>query len=178
MAAPGGPGAPPLVLDFATSGVAEGKLRVARAKGLMVAPGLLRDAEGRETQDPADFYVGGALETFGLHKGSGMSMMIELLARGLGGVDPTLPGDHGHNGTLVIALNIPAFAPAAEFSGAAERLAAQVAATPPLAGVDRVLMPGEPERLTRAARLAQGIPIPDQTWDELVELGAMLNVEC
>jgi uncharacterized oxidoreductase len=177
MAAPGGPGAPPLVLDFATSSVAEGKLRVARAQGTLIAPGLLRDAEGRATQDPAAFYTGGALESFGLHKGSGMSLMIELLARGLGGVDPTLPGNHGFNGTLMLALDIAAFAPAEAFAAAAERLAAQVAATPPLDGVARVLQPGEPERLTRARRLAEGIPLADQTWDDLVDLAAELGVE-
>jgi uncharacterized oxidoreductase len=177
MAAPGAPGAPPLVLDFATSSVAEGKLRVARAQGNAVAPGLLRDVEGRATQDPGDFYAGGALETFGLHKGSGMSLMIELLARGLGGVDPTLPGNNGFNGALVIALDIAAFAPAPQFTGAAERLAAQIAATPPLAGVERVLQPGEPENITRARRLAEGVPLADQTWDALAELAAQLGVE-
>lgn len=176
MAAPGGPGDEPLVLDFATSGVAEGKLRVARARGEQVAPGLLRDAAGQATQDPAAFYAGGALETFGLHKGSGMSLMIELLARGLGGADPTLEGPRGFNGTLIMALDIAAFAPAEQFAGAAGRLAAEAHATPPLPGVARVLLPGEPERISRAARLAAGVPIPDATWAELAELAGELGL--
>lgn len=176
LAAPGAPGAPPLVLDFATSGVAEGKLRVALAAGEQVAPGLVRDPAGLPSQDPRDYYAGGALEAFGLHKGSGMSLMIELLARGLCGVDPTEPGNRGFNGTLIIALAVEAVAPPAQFAAAAARLGAQVADTPPLAGVERVLMPGEPERITRARRLAAGVPLAEQTWAELAALAASLGV--
>ena len=170
------PGDPPLVLDFATSGVAEGKLRVARAKGELIAPGVLRDTAGNETLDPAAFYTGGALQTFGQHKGSGLSMMIELLARTFGGVDPTVPGNHGFNGTLMLAFAIPAFVPPDEFAAAAARLGAQVAANPPVAGVERVLLPGEPERLTRSARERDGIPLHEATWDSLLELAAEMGM--
>ena len=79
MATPGGEGGEPVVVDFATSGVAEGKLRVARAKGEMVAPGLIVDREGQPSQTPADFYEGGALLPFGGHKGYGLGLMAELL---------------------------------------------------------------------------------------------------
>jgi uncharacterized oxidoreductase len=176
LAAPGAPGAPPLVLDFATSGVAEGKLRVALAAGASVAPGLLLDPAGAPSEDPRDYYAGGALEAFGLHKGSGMSVLIELLARGLCGVDPTEPGNRGFNGTLIIALDVAAVAPPAQFAAAAGRLAAQVADTPPLSGVERVLLPGEPERITRARRLVEGVPLAEQTWAELGALAAELGV--
>src|SRR5689334_20065091 len=101
-AAPAGPGQPALVLDFATSVVAEGKRRVARAKGEALPPGLVVDSAGHPSTEQADFYAGGALQTLGLHKGSGMSVMIELLARGLAGVDPLVPGNNGFNGTLLI----------------------------------------------------------------------------
>lgn len=175
-AAPRGPGHPPLVLDFATSAVAEGKLRVARASGQPIAPGLIVDRDGQPSQDPADFYNGGALQTFGLHKGSGMSLMIELLARGLTGVDPTLPDSQGFNGTVLIALNIATFAPAEQFQSAAERLCAEVAEARRLDGVDEVYMPGQPEQRTRAQRLAGGIPLADSTWAEIAALAAELGV--
>jgi LDH2 family malate/lactate/ureidoglycolate dehydrogenase len=175
-AAPRGAGHPPLVLDFATSAVAEGKLRVARASGQPIAPGLIVDQDGQPSQDPADFYNGGALQTFGLHKGSGMSLMIELLARGLAGVDPTLPDSQGFNGTVLIALNITAFAPAEQFQSAAERLCAEVAEARRLDGVDEVFMPGQPEQRTRAQRLASGIPLADATWGEVAALATELGV--
>jgi uncharacterized oxidoreductase len=176
-AAPGGPGQPPLVLDFATSGVAEGKLRVARSKGLPVAEGLVVDSAGHPSIDPADFYAGGALQTFGLHKGSGMSVMIELLARGLCGVDPTQSHPIGQNGPLFLALNIPFLAPGEQFLGAAERLRGQIAGSPPIAGFDEVLLPGDPERRAREQRLAQGIPIPEPIWEQIVALAAEWHVD-
>jgi uncharacterized oxidoreductase len=175
-AAPGGPGEPPLVLDFATAGVAEGKLRVARTKGETVADGLVLDAHGRPTRDPADFYAGGALRPFGLHKGSGMSVMVELMARGLCNVDPTWSSNVEQNGTLIMALNTPFFAPEEQFLGAAARLRAQVGGLLPADGFAAVLLPGDPERLAAEIRLEQGIPIPQPLWDEIVALGARWNI--
>lgn len=175
-AAPGGSGQPPLVLDFATSGVAEGKLRVARSKGESVADGLLFDADGQPSREPADFYAGGALRPFGLHKGSGMSVMVELMARGLCNVDPTWSSNVEQNGTMIIALNTPFFAPEQQFLGAASRLRAQVGTLRPAAGFEAVLLPGDPERLARERRLAEGIPIPQPVWDGILDLAANLNV--
>jgi LDH2 family malate/lactate/ureidoglycolate dehydrogenase len=176
-AAPGGPDRAPFVLDFATSAVAEGKLRVARSKGEPLPPGLVVDSAGGPSQDPADFYAGGALQTFGLHKGSGMSVMIELLARGLCGVDQTRKNHIGLNGPLIMALNIPFLAPEEQFKSAAERLRAQIAGSSPLAGFDEVLLPGDPERRARQRRLEEGIPIPQQIWDQIVALASEWGVE-
>ncbi len=175
-AAPCGSGQPPFVLDFATSGVAEGKLRVARSKGAQIPEGLVVDSAGRPSHDPADFYAGGALQTFGLHKGSGMSVMIELMARGLCGVDPTQSHPIGQNGPLFLALNIPFLAPEAQFLGAAERLRAQITTAPPITGFDEVLLPGDPEQRARQRRLEEGIPIPQPTWDDILTLAAEWNV--
>jgi LDH2 family malate/lactate/ureidoglycolate dehydrogenase len=175
-AAPAGPGREPLVLDFATSVVAEGKLRVSRAKGEKLAPGLIVDANGRPSENAGDFYEGGALLPFGLHKGSGMSVMIELLARGLTGVDHGLPSNQGYNGTVVLALDIAAFAPIEQFEAAATRLYEQIGGSAPMAGYERVLLPGEPERLARREREANGIVLPEATWNELTALAAELGV--
>jgi LDH2 family malate/lactate/ureidoglycolate dehydrogenase len=175
-AAPGGPGQPPFVLDFATSGVAEGKLRVARSKGERIPEGLVVDAEGRPSHDPADFYAGGALQTFGLHKGSGMSVMIELMARGLCGADPTQSHAIGQNGPLILALNIQFLAPQTQFAGAAERLRTQIAGSPPITGFGEVLLPGDPELRARRHRLEEGISIPQPTWDAIVTLATEWNV--
>jgi LDH2 family malate/lactate/ureidoglycolate dehydrogenase len=175
-AAPRGPGQAPLVLDFATSIVAEGKLRVARAKGDALPPGLIVDSTGAPSLDPADFYADGALQTFGLHKGSGMSVMIELLARGLAGVDFSQPEHHGHNGAFMLALRIGSFAAEDHFFGAAERLCAQIHMSPPAPGFDAVLLPGEPEEQMHEQRIVEGIPLAQSTWDEIAALAAELGV--
>ena len=71
-AVPRAANAPPICLDVATAGVAEGKLRVARARGFPVPAGNIVDREGRPTTEPGDFYAGGALLPFGGHQGSGL----------------------------------------------------------------------------------------------------------
>ena len=100
----------PVVLDFATAKIAEGKVKIALAEGHTVPPGSIIDSEGRPSTEPEDLYNGGALLAFGEHKGSGMSMLIELTA-GLVSMMGTScdPAYLGGNGTLILALDIAAF---------------------------------------------------------------------
>ena len=176
-AAPRGEGKTPICLDVATSSVAEGKLRVARAKGEAIAPGLILNSEGRPSLDPNDFYAGGALTTFGSHKGSGFSILAQLLGVGLAGAAPEVLGvKRGGNGPFVLALDIARFRPLDEFIGAVEAQADVINASAPAEGFDRVLLPGEPEIENRARRAAEGIPVPERTWDELVALAGRLGV--
>jgi LDH2 family malate/lactate/ureidoglycolate dehydrogenase len=176
-AAPGGDGHAPLMLDIATSSVAEGKLRVARTRGETVAPGLVIDSEGRPSQNPDAFYNGGALLPFGGHKGYGLSVLVELVGRGLAGADGSYnPEQRGINGTLIMALNIASFAPMAQFMQAAERLSGQITSAPAAASSSGVLLPGDPERQMRERRMAEGVPLPEQTWEEIQELAESLGV--
>src|SRR4029434_6110051 len=73
-------GPDPVLLDITTSTVAEGKLMVALNKGEQVPEGWIVDKHGKPTTDPRDFYDGGALLTIGAHKGSGLSILTDLLA--------------------------------------------------------------------------------------------------
>jgi len=78
-------GRPPVILDFATSMIAQGKTRVAHNKGEPVPPGCVLDNHGQPTTDPRYAVVPpfGALLTFGAHKGYGMALMCELLGGAL-----------------------------------------------------------------------------------------------
>ena len=171
-------GGPEIVVDFATSSVAEGKLVLARAAGQSVAPGLIIDDHGQPTTDPNDFYAGGALLPFGGHKGSGLSIMIELAGGVLSGMGASPMADYaGGNGTVLVALDIEAFMPleeylekAAEFWAQAKRVGAG-----PLNA--EVLMPGEIEDLTRTRRLAEGIPVTDEVRRQISELAARVKVD-
>ena len=83
----------PILIDLATSVVAEGKVRVARNKGETLPEGLVRDRDGRPTTDPNDLYQGGALLPVGGHKGSALSLLVDLLGGALTGQGvPSLPG--------------------------------------------------------------------------------------
>lgn len=170
-AAPRARGKPPIVMDWASSVVAEGKLGHARDRGEPVAEGLIRDAEGRMSTDPNDFYAGGMLLPIGAHKGYGLSVLIELVGGLLGGVGiASMAGYTGDFGTVLMAFAIDAFQPADEFRARAEEFCAHLAATRTADGHDEVLVPGEPEERSRAERERTGIPIPDPTWRALSAL--------
>lgn len=175
---PRGAGQDPLVVDFATSVVAEGKLRVARAKGEQVLSGTIIDREGRPSTEPADFYDGGALLPFGGYKGYGLSVMIELVGGALSGMAPSMAPRYRHgNGTMLMALNIPNFISPEQFAAEADEYCASLHATPTVAGFSEVLLPGEPEMRSRRQRLAEGIPIPESTWQSIQALADELMLK-
>ncbi len=176
-AVPRGEGRHPLSFDIATAAVAEGKLRVARAKGEPVAPGLIVDTEGHPSQDPNDFYAGGALLPFGGHKGYGFSLLAQVLGRGLAGLDPSdLISQRGVNGPVIIVIDISPFVTPAVFVAMVEAQCAEITASPPAEGVAEVLLPGELELRMRERRLAEGVPIAERTWAELGTLATEAGV--
>lgn len=157
----------PFLADFATSVVAEGKLQVARAKGEPVSEGVLLDSEGNPTRDPNAYYSGGMLLPFGGHKGYALSLLADLLGCLLGGAE--VLGTPPHTaGTFIMALRVEAFRPFAEFTAAVDRRFAEIKAIPPARGFQEVLIPGEPEMRSKAERLREGIPVPDDTWEKIV----------
>ena len=73
-------GSDPIVFDMATSAMAHGDVQIAARAGETLPPGIGVDSQGLATQDPNAILNGGALLPFGGHKGSALSMMVELLA--------------------------------------------------------------------------------------------------
>jgi LDH2 family malate/lactate/ureidoglycolate dehydrogenase len=175
-AAPSGD-AHPLVVDFSTAGVAEGKLRIARANGRTVGPGLIVDPAGMPTVEPADFFAGGALLPFGGHKGSGMSVMIELLGGVLTGMGVACsPRYAGGNGTIIMAIDVAAFVDPLDFaSQAAEFRQALVAAGRGPSGGE-VIMPGEIEMRTYDVRVRDGIPVSRGVQSQIYAISDALGV--
>lgn len=181
-----------MVYDAATSTVAEGKLRVARSKHATLAPGLIVNKDGNPSTDPLDFYNGGALLPVGGdlagHKGYGFSMASALIA-GLAMVDddrPVMPVPSAHpdtgfargalGGVFVIAMDPAAFGDPAEYRRLTGETLAAVRQTPPAPGKEEVLVPGEPEIRSRAARAREGIPLPDAIWQDLAQIAARFGV--
>ena len=163
--------APPICLDVATAGVAEGKLRVARARGFPVPAGNIVDREGRPTTEPGDFYAGGALLPFGGHKGSGFSLLAQFIGRGLAQMDPSgYDGPRGVNGPFILAIDISRFTDLERFRAEVEAQCTAVTDCLPAEGVEAVLLPGQPELAMRASRERDGVPIAESTWRELQTL--------
>jgi LDH2 family malate/lactate/ureidoglycolate dehydrogenase len=158
----------PFILDIATSVVAAGKLELARMKQVEVPTGWIVDKDGQSTNDPNEFWkggailpLGGALETGG-YKGYGLSVMIDILAGVLsgGGFAGELRENVKSGGTCHFqgALAIDAFGGVATFKAIMDRMIAYLKATEASEGSSGVLVHGEKEILAERERLAKGIP--------------------
>jgi uncharacterized oxidoreductase len=175
-------GGDPLILDIATSAIAEGKIQVARNKGEMLPEGVVLDGQGRPTRDAETFYAAppGAIFPFGGHKGSGLSIFCEILAGALTGGGSSHPGNPSAtalvNNMLSLIFDPAAFAGAAPFAVDLDRLVDWVGASPPLEPGGRVMLPGEIERRCRAERLDKGIPLDDETLRQLTAAGESVGV--
>jgi uncharacterized oxidoreductase len=188
----GVPTSPPVVLDFATSRVAEGKVLVASNGGKPLPHDALIEPDGRLSADPHTLYgdypqVGprnaagglGAIRAFGEHKGSGLAFMCELLAGAFTGGGTSGPVDaRGRiaNGMLSIYISPQHFGTAAEFKRTAEDYVAWVKSCRPDTPGGEVLAPGEPEARLRAERLAKGVPLQPDTWESIVRCARALGV--
>jgi LDH2 family malate/lactate/ureidoglycolate dehydrogenase len=161
-------GSEPVLVDFATAELAEGKLQVAVSRGEQLSVPAVVDANGRPSLDPADFYAGGALVPFGGHKGYALSVVAELVGRGLaaGGAKD---GRDTPYGMLVLALDPAALGTADGFLAAVDGWCVNVRARAEAAGA-QVTLPGEPEARARAERRELGVPVPPKIWNSLLEL--------
>ena len=187
-------GAAPLLLDFATSVVAEGKVLVASNGGKPLPEDALIGPDGAISADPATLYgpltpggprsAGngpGSIRTFGDHKGSGIAFMCEILAGVLTGggtsgpVDPDRTRRRIANGMFSIYLDPNRFG-SSNFVAEAREYANYVKASRTAQGVDEVLVPGEPESRARADRLKNGVPLQIDTWQTIVTTARSLGL--
>jgi uncharacterized oxidoreductase len=182
-------GQDPLVLDFATSIVAEGKVLVASQGGKKVPEGALIGPDGQPSADPHLLYGDytptgprnhaqgtGAIRAFGDHKGSGLALICELLGGALTGTGATAPNRRFANGMLAIYIDPKRIDPANFFDGEMARYVDYYKDTKPAKGNDGVLIPGDPEARTRADRTANGVPLPDDTWAAIVNTAREVGV--
>ena len=167
-------GAEPIVLDFATSRIAQGKTRVAHNQGKQIEPGTLIDNEGRPTTDPRYSVIPphGAILPFGEHKGSGLALMAELLGGALtGGGTGRVPYEGKKrvlNGMLSILIDPEKLGTSDHFQSEIDGFLAWMLQSPPAEGFDKVRIAGEPERTSKALRLKEGIPVDATTWAEIL----------
>lgn len=170
-----------MVVDFATTAVAAGKIRVAQAKNVPLPPGSLLDRDGNPTTDPNAFSDGGVMLPFGGHKGYALSLVVELLGRVLTGADDFADGNgggatYGRSGTFVLAVDPGLFRGKEAVVRGIEETLARVKAVPPAPGFTEVLIPGEPEARTRQQRERDGVDIEDATVAAIRRAGQSLGV--
>lgn len=176
----------PFVLDFATSRVAQGKMRVAHNEGKQVPLGTLIDEHGQPTDRPGVVVVPqsngkyGALMTFGEHKGFGLAVACELLGGALSGGGTWHRDADGtravYNGMLTIVIDPKALGTQMSFAQETMAFIEWLRQSPPTPGSDGVQVAGEPERAARLARQKNGIVVDDATWQEIKEAAAKVGL--
>lgn len=172
----------PIVADFATSVIPEGRIRTARNSGAQLPEGAVLDAHGRPTTDPAAFYgpPRGTIHPFGGtagHKGFAISMLVELLGATLSGVEPATD-NRSINGFTIVAVSIATFAEADVVRSRATDLAAYVRSSRPSDPARPVMVPGEPEVASlRAAGDDPLVMVDASTWTDLVDVAASVGLD-
>jgi LDH2 family malate/lactate/ureidoglycolate dehydrogenase len=182
---------PPFLFDAATSAMAEGKVRLARAKAVELPPGTIIDARGHPSQAPDDFYNGGALLPVGGdlagHKGFGLGLAAALLG-GLAMIadpEPTTAGttaagtldrrpEHWAAGVFAVAIHPGHFGDETAYRTLVSHVLQAARDLEPVAA-ERVLTAGEPEELSRGRR-RDSIPVPPAVAEQLEEIGRRFGV--
>ncbi|MEC8317842.1 MAG: Ldh family oxidoreductase [Pseudomonadota bacterium] len=178
-------GQEPIILDMATSTVAEGKALVALKGGKPLPGDAIIDGDGQLTADPVPLYgesatsinpvAGGgegALTTFGAHKGSGLNFLMEMMAGALtgsgcaGGVGET-EKRRFCNGMFSIFLDLKVFHSDDGFAEEVKSYVAFLKEAVPATPGGSVLVPGEKERMVKAERDAKGLPIAPDAWNDI-----------
>lgn len=172
--------APPVIVDFATSRLAMGKIRVAYNKGVPVQDGTLIDAAGEPTTDPAALFEEplGAILPFGEHKGWALALACELIAGALTGGGTM----NSQRKRPAIINNMVSIVLSPEKMGTAGRFRSEMEAfigwakSPAPGREPSVMVAGEPELKMRAKRLAEGIPVDTTTWSQLLAAGEAVGL--
>jgi LDH2 family malate/lactate/ureidoglycolate dehydrogenase len=165
----------PVVLDMATSAVAQGKVRIAKARGEMLPSDCIVDDRGEITRDPAALgeFEGGALLPFGgdqAHKGYGLSFVVEVFAGLLTGIGFSHdPEALVNDGAFVAVFSVDRFQELGAFQDSVAAFVRYLKATELAADASEILYPGEVEARAERERRTHGIDVEDRTWQRFLD---------
>lgn len=174
------PGDESIVMDIATCVIAEGKLKVSRAKGEKVPAGYIVDGNGVPTTDPEDYYADppGAILPIAAHKGYALSLFADIFAGALSGGSCSGPDtERVANNWFAIFVDPEAFCGQEFYDQQVSALTGWVKSSKPMQDFNEVMLPGEPEARILAERSAKGIPIEDATWQNICAIAHRFNVD-
>lgn len=194
VAAPAGK-QPPFVADLATTTAANGKLEILQRKGQGTPTGWVQDKEGAPCTDAHILKKGGALlplgsdREHGSHKGYALGAVVDLFSALLSGANyapwvppfpayvpmPTRQPGKGI-GHFLGALRIDAFRTADEFKQSMDDWIEGFRNASPISEQEKVMVPGDPERIACDLRLAQGIPLEDSVAEDLRKVAAQFSL--
>ena len=191
LAMPGTKKQPQILLDMATSRIALGKTRVAFNKGQSLKEGLVIDHSGQPSTDPAvmaaymfpersDNPLIGALTPVGDYKGYGLALFCELLGGMMSGGGTVQP-EHSRkksiiNNMFTILIDPKRLIDLSWMHHEVEEIVKYCKASPPAEQEKPVLVAGDPERQANNERRSSGIPLDDETWEQIQEVGKTLGL--
>ena len=168
---------PPLMMDMANTGVARGKIYLARQRHEQIPIGWALNAAGEPTTDPQEAIDGIILPMAG-HKGYAIAVVVDMLSGVLSGSaflsavnGPYKSGLRSGAGHFLTAFNIAAFQPLGEFNARMDAYIRELKSVPLAQGIDEVFYPGEIEARNDLKHRGQGIELPEDTFADLLRLG-------
>ena len=182
VAAPAGK-RPPLLVDMAATGVARGKIYLARNKQLPIPLGWAINSEGAPTTDPQEA-IDGIILPMAEHKGYAIAMMVDMLSGVLTGSgflsavhSPYKTAEKSNCGHLMVAMNIAAFQPLMQFEQRMEEFISEIKSVPLAKGHDEVFYPGEMEANNDVRNRREGLQLPEDTIADLQRIAKDTGLE-
>ena len=186
---------PPFQLDMATTTVAAGKVKVHKLNHRPLPPGWVVDGSGQPVTDADEAFkyvferpeggitpLGGPREAGG-HKGYGLAVMVHILGGILAGASfspirnrTQTPSDPHNIGHFFLAIDPAAFRPAGAFENDLDDVIDVLHGAKRADPAQPVLVAGDPEIATKAERLRDGIPIPDDLLTQLRDVARTASV--
>jgi len=172
-----------IIVDMATSMAAKGKIRECARKHEPIPLGWAIDKDGNPTTD-AQAAVDGLVLPMSGHKGSGLALLIEAMAGVISGSafgtevvmqygDETRPANVGHS---LIVIRPDGYLDKEAYTARLRRFCDELHAIAPAKGFERVILPGEKERMTCTQVMEQGINIDDALYAQLQEIAAKSGI--
>ena len=176
VAAPAGK-YPPLLVDMANTGVARGKIYLARNKRLPIPLGWALNRHGEPTTDPQEA-IDGIILPMAEHKGYAIAVMVDMLSGVLTGSgflsavhSPYKTSEKSNCGHLMVAMNIEAFQSLGQFEKRMEDFVEELKSVPKAPGHDEVFYPGEIEAANDVRHRREGLLLAEDTLTSLREIG-------
>ena len=167
---------PPLIMDMANTGVARGKIYLARQKREPIPLGWAINAAGEPTTDP-QAAIDGIILPMAEHKGYAIAVIVDVLSGVLTGSgflsavhSPYKTAEKSNCGHLIVALNIEAFQPLAQFNARMEQYVSELKSVPLAKGTNEVFYPGEMEAANDVRNRREGLLLPADTLVSLSKI--------
>lgn len=173
----------PFVVDMAATGVARGKIYLARNKNLPVPLGWAINQDGAPTTDPQEA-IDGIILPMAEHKGYAIAAMVDMMSGVLTGSgflsavhSPYKTAEKSNCGHLMIAMDIAKFQPLEQFHARMQAFTSEIKSVPLAKGFDEVFYPGEMENNSDVKFRREGLQLPEDTLADLRRIAKEKGLE-